>query len=338
MLEGTPRRATRSPRPSRARSAWRLLLTLVSLAASAVAAVVVAARLLGGGQPWPLPKVAPFALLMLPVAVLAVVAAALARRWVPVAMSVMVLAPLLVWEVPQMVPGGGDPAAGAHVVTVATFNTKVGAADAAALVRLVETDHVDVLVLAESSQDFAESLRTLGLSSQLPYVDPGWPRESVLLWSRWKMTQLAPLEGTTDPGPRASVDSPWGPFTLTGLHAVSPTGGRIPAWERDFRGVQAAVEGTQGPQIVAGDFNASLDHGSFRDLLSGAALTDATEEAGLGHGWPALTWPTDRWYLPPLVSIDHVLVKGGIGVSRVATATVPGSDHRALIASLTLGP
>ncbi len=308
----------------------------MSWAATALVVGVVIARQLGGGQPWPLPKVAPFTFLMLPVAVLSGVLALVARRWIALGAALLLLAPLLLWELPDVLPGGDRPAAGAHRLTVMEFNTKVGEADPGALIRAVDDRRVDVLVLAESSADFVQRLQDGGLTARLPYADPGDPGSSVQIWSRWKLTPQQPLPGTTDPGPRALVATPWGPLTVTGLHAISPTGGRIPQWERDLRAVESAERSATGRQVVAGDFNASTDHGPFRDLLDGAGLVDATDRAGIGHGWPTLTWPANRWYLPPLVQIDHVLVKGGVEVDEVSTVEIPGSDHRALVASLAL--
>ena len=285
-----------------------------------------------------MPKVAPFALLMVPFAVVAVVLALVARRWVVLAVSALLLAPLLVWEVPPALPGGDEPVAGSHPLTVMELNTKVGVADPQALLREVEARRVDVLVLTESAPEFVRALLDAGLITRLPYGAPGDPASNVQIWSRWPTSPLAPLPGTTDPGPRAVVRTPWGTVTVTALHAISPSGGRVGDWERDIAAAGTAAAATTGRQVVAGDFNASQDHKPFRDLLNGAGLVDATAEAGLGHGWPAFTWPADRSPVPPLAAIDHVLVRGGVRVSGVSTVAISGSDHFALVASLTLDP
>jgi endonuclease/exonuclease/phosphatase (EEP) superfamily protein YafD len=338
VLDVGPRRASRTLRGART-PWWRLLLGLASWAICVVVAVSVAARVMGGGKPWPMPKVAPFALLMVPFAVLAVVLALVARRWVALAVSVLLLAPLLVWEVPAALPGGDESAAGSHRLTVMEFNTKVGVADPAALLREVEARGVDVLVLAESEGVFLTALLDGGLSSRLRYGDPHDPASTVQIWSRWPVTALPPVNGTMDPGPRAVVQTPWGPVTVIGVHTTSPvSAARIGEWEHDLTAVGAAARATTGRQLVVGDFNAGMDHQPFRNLLSGAGLVDAAAEAGLGHGWPAFTWPADRSPVPPLVGIDHVLVRGGVRVRGVSTVEIAGSDHLALVASLTLDP
>ena len=71
---------------------------------------------------------------------------------------------------------------------------------------------------------------------------------------------------------------------------------------------------------------------SFRQLLS-ERLGDAHEQRG--KGW-ATTWPRDRWPLPPLMRLDHVLISPDIGVRSVREGLGQGSDHRPIIAELVL--
>jgi endonuclease/exonuclease/phosphatase (EEP) superfamily protein YafD len=80
--------------------------------------------------------------------------------------------------------------------------------------------------------------------------------------------------------------------------------------------------------VVAGDFNATVDHAQFRDLLD-HGYSDAAEQSGAGY---LPTYPNDRWY-GPLIGIDHVLVRG-MRAGSVDTYGLPGSDHRALLARL----
>ena len=46
------------------------------------------------------------------------------------------------------------------------------------------------------------------------------------------------------------------------------------------------------------------------------------------------TWPTTGGRLP--LTIDHVLFPAPLGVRRVSLHTIPGSDHRAIVAQLVL--
>jgi endonuclease/exonuclease/phosphatase (EEP) superfamily protein YafD len=80
--------------------------------------------------------------------------------------------------------------------------------------------------------------------------------------------------------------------------------------------------------VVAGDFNATVDHAQFRDLLD-HGYADAAESSGAGY---LPTYPTDRWY-GPLIGIDHVLFRG-MQADSADTYDLPGSDHRAVLARL----
>jgi endonuclease/exonuclease/phosphatase (EEP) superfamily protein YafD len=103
---------------------------------------------------------------------------------------------------------------------------------------------------------------------------------------------------------------------------------------RAWRGAQDELSGwatrTTGPLVVAGDFNASVDHPGMRQLLA-TGLRDAHEVAGAGR---PVTWPNGRM-LPPFVQLDHVLVRG-LDVESADDVRVPGSDHDAVIAHLVV--
>ncbi|MCK2220155.1 hypothetical protein MF672_041115 [Actinomadura sp. ATCC 31491] len=84
-------------------------------------------------------------------------------------------------------------------------------------------------------------------------------------------------------------------------------------------------------RVLAGDFNASLDHRAFRELLE-RGYVDAAAQAGKGL---VPTWPNFR-PVPPIIAIDHVLADERVAVNEVEFADVPGTDHRAVFAELRL--
>jgi endonuclease/exonuclease/phosphatase (EEP) superfamily protein YafD len=84
-------------------------------------------------------------------------------------------------------------------------------------------------------------------------------------------------------------------------------------------------------RILAGDFNATLDHAEFRRVLD-RGYEDAADQVGTGL---RATWPANgRLTLP--VTIDHVIADERCGVRDVRVLPVPGSDHRAVLAVLEL--
>jgi endonuclease/exonuclease/phosphatase (EEP) superfamily protein YafD len=81
------------------------------------------------------------------------------------------------------------------------------------------------------------------------------------------------------------------------------------------------------PVILAGDFNATLDHARLREAIA-RGYVDAA--AALGRG-------LDRTFLTgPPITIDHVLMDRRCGVSEVKVHSVRGSDHRAVLAVVRL--
>jgi endonuclease/exonuclease/phosphatase family metal-dependent hydrolase len=83
-------------------------------------------------------------------------------------------------------------------------------------------------------------------------------------------------------------------------------------------------------RILAGDFNASLDHAAFRTLLD-RGYTDAAEATGDGL---EPTW--SKWPIGPPVTIDHIVVDDRCAVGSYETRDIPGSDHKALISEIVL--
>ena len=88
-----------------------------------------------------------------------------------------------------------------------------------------------------------------------------------------------------------------------------------------------------GPlRVLAGDFNATLDHDALRGLIA-RGYVDAADATGSGL---KPTWPVGK--RPPGITIDHVLVDRRIAVRSYGVHEVRGSDHRAIVAELRVPP
>src|SRR3569833_433197 len=85
---------------------------------------------------------------------------------------------------------------------------------------------------------------------------------------------------------------------IVAVHPISPDVD-TPQWEREIKDLSRAA-GEHGQRILAGDFNAPLDHVAFRTVLS-RGFTDAAEERGAGR---APTGPSAA----AVVTIDHGVV------------------------------
>ncbi|MBC6468833.1 endonuclease/exonuclease/phosphatase family protein [Actinomadura alba] len=261
-----------------------------------------------------------------------IICALVLRRWWAAAAAVIVAAGLVVAVVPRAI-GSGQPAATGPALRVLSSNLQFGRGDAAALVELVRRTGTDVLSVQELTPAAVQRLERAGLTRLLPHmvlVD----REGTTgigIYARHPLRALPPVAGTTYPMPRAELTLPGGVTAeVTAVHPLPPLSDALRRkWNHDLAALPTAGRG--GPaQVVAGDFNATLDHARFRSVLD-RGYDDAADRVGKGL---VPTWGTER--REPALTIDHVLVSRQVAVRRVDVYSIPGSDHRALFADLIL--
>ncbi len=126
-----------------------------------------------------------------------------------------------------------------------------------------------------------------------------------------------------------------GPLHVDAVHPLPPiTAEWTLSWARQLRSLSSPPNDGDTPRhLLAGDFNATMDHYWFRELLD-SGWVDAADARGMGlrstFGGPGAGEP-----VPP-VTLDHVLVDTDVLVEHVSTRPLPGSDHRMLIVRLRL--
>ncbi|MEU8422010.1 endonuclease/exonuclease/phosphatase family protein [Micromonospora sp. NPDC048835] len=267
-----------------------------------------------------------------------VLALALAlRRWWPAALAALAAVALLGTVTPRAL-ASPQPAASGPTVRLLTANLLAGAGDARTLVELVRRHRVDVLTVQEFTPDAQTALDQLGLDTLLPHrqLNPEIGTAGSGLYSRWPITDGGArrnLNGWGFNQAYATVSVPGGPpVRVESAHPSAPYAlNQVGAWRADLT-AQPPATPDGGLRILAGDFNATLDHGPLRALLR-TGYVDAADATGQGLTG---TWgPYDGDLIPP-VTIDHVLVDHRIAVRSVRVLTLPGSDHRPVQATLTL--
>ncbi|MDA0643776.1 endonuclease/exonuclease/phosphatase family protein [Nonomuraea ferruginea] len=265
------------------------------------------------------------------VAALVALACALwARSRAAVAVLLAVCVCLAWLVVPRAV--AGEAPAGGRPLRLLTANLNGGRGDAQVIVDLVRKLDVDVFSVQELTWAARERLTAAGLKELLPYeVTQPMPRgpEGSGIYARHPLRERSGLfRRVGHHMPVAQVALPGGPAVeVVVVHPVAPVPWTVDEWEAGLSNLPPAqAEGP--PRVLAGDFNATLDHVVFRRLL-GTGYTDAAAATGNGL---APTWPNR--VLPPLVAISHVLTDGRGGAVATQVHDVPGSDHRALFADL----
>ena len=236
---------------------------------------------------------------------------------------------------PRAVPRRQPPAAG-PVLRVLTANLLVGRAVAEVVVELVCRQHADVLFVQELTDEAAARLQRAGLGDLLPHraaqPTPNGTRTSI--YARYPLLSGPPAAPVSAARCTARLDLPSGQSVqLACIHAAPPKPPWSPRATARWRSHLSALPAPgAGPCILAGDFNATLDHAQFRRLLR-QGYVDAASQAG--HGL-SLTWGPRPAARPALLAIDHVLTDPRCAVLTTSAHRLTGTDHRALYAELRL--
>ena len=302
------------------------------LAGALVAWTVI--RLLGLERGWPLvplmaftPWVAALAL------VCAAVAAVLGSRVVALVAAVCAVV-LAVAIAPRVVPNRAPADAPGVRLRVLAANVAGNPEAASGFVGLLRRLRPDVVSVVELPPELVRAYDAAGIQSVMPQRVlrplPGFSGTG--LYARIPLRIAPGPEGTTF-AITAAAASPRGaaPLELFAVHVRAPTSpGEAGDWKRDLRALPPTGDG--GLRVLAGDFNATLDHAELRRLLA-RGYHDAAEQAGSGL---RTTWSTDASPLPPTVAIDHVLADRRVRVASARVVTIPGTDHHGVLAELVL--
>lgn len=291
-------------------------------------------RLVGDhSRAWPIMIVAFAPVAAMALVPLGVLAAALHRRWAAaVALGLVVLN--VVWLVPLWTAADGPDRD--RPFGVATVNLQYGWADAAQVVDQVKRWDVDVLATTELTPESAAELRAAGIEKHLPHhvLAPDASAHGSGLWSRHPLTALPEWDGVHRmPGATARVEDR--DVVVRVVHPFRTGRFSAASYRADYATLEkeTARIDPDTPALLLGDFNATRDHGAFRKLL-GDRWRDASEFAGSGL---VPTW-SPRYWIHPLIQLDHVLMSRHFGASEVSTFDLTGSDHQGVVADLWLAP
>jgi endonuclease/exonuclease/phosphatase (EEP) superfamily protein YafD len=283
-------------------------------------------RLLGLERGYPLVPLMAFTPLAGGIGVVATALLSITRRWGPAALAAAATIALACVVLPRVFPHGA--AGRAQPLRIMSANVALDGVDASTVVLLVRRYRPDVLSLQELTPHLAAELERTGLRDLLPHavVNARTGPRGTGLYSHLPLRRAAEPAGTTFAMAAAIVRTPGGSVEAVTVSPPAPDRpSRIGGWRRDLR----ALPHGDAPRILAGDFNATLDHHELRRILS-TGYRDAAATAGAGL---RSTWPQGR-RITPGVAIDHVLVPEAWGVRDFKVLPLPGSDHRAVMAEV----
>lgn len=232
-------------------------------------------------------------------------------------------------------------------IRVMTWNTAGDATQAETIAQTAVAMSADIVTLPETTIEtgtaVAVAMRELGhpmWAYHTEYGTNGWAADSTTLLISPDLGDYSVTTSSTDGSSNTStvpsvvampVDGD-GP-TIVAAHAVAPREDAMTDWAHDLQWLADQCATTD--VIMAGDFNATLDHMARLGVDGGdlGQCSDAASDTGNGA---VGTWPTS---LPALAGapVDHVMT----GSAWRATGSVvlrsldgSGSDHRPLIVQL----
>jgi len=231
-------------------------------------------------------------------------------------------------------------------VRVLTWNTAGEAVSAETIADAILTREVDVVTLPETAESVGERiavmLREQGHPMWVHHVQFGdvengpqaWETTILISPDLGDYSVIASSEdgsSNTSSVPSAVVMpvNGAGP-TIVAVHAVAPRVEAMDRWQTDLDWI--ADQCPEGDFILAGDFNATLDHmaGLGTDGGDMGTCRDAASRTGTGATG---TWPAAY---PALAGapIDHVMASRNWNPTGSLVLDAAGSDHRALVVQL----
>lgn len=224
-------------------------------------------------------------------------------------------------------------------LTVMHFNMFANNFDASAIEAAVAKVKPDMVMLVETNSETFRRLQHSFLA-EFPYQLPERRDEFDAATTFFSRYPIPGGQSIFTVNPRSQLGVFHTPVTVNeqtldfyGMHTASPRSEyRVKIRNQQLletaRYIRAHHDGK--PMIVAGDMNTSPWNDAFRVFMQATGVYNSDRISGVNG-----TWPT--WLPKPLrIPIDHVLVNRGFCGADSHTLLIPGSDHLAVVAKLTL--
>lgn len=203
--------------------------------------------------------------------------------------------------------------------------------------RMVHESDADIVLLQEYSRRDLNLVEEDGELGSYPYtyqhVASG--PESLSVYSRFPLREQEVRDITGFPQMRVVASLGNYDVAIWNVHAHSPVEGNVRQWESDLQHLGKWIREEHLPVVMAGDFNATMQHRPFREIVQ-----DGVREAAQDRGkWFDATWPSVDVAIPTprgVLRLDHVLTKGPLRVDRIWTGSPAGSDHYSVHATINL--
>lgn len=197
---------------------------------------------------------------------------------------------------------------------ILSWNILVGNKNLDEVVKVIDEEQPDVVILIECTPEAEQSLQKLKIDYPYGSWMPSWQGSGIALLSRHPKSKFRTLYpgGLSMPAIELEVDrgAPGGTLSLLAVHTLSPNVGAVKRTEiRDNQLMEIGrwASAKIGPAIAVGDFNVSPWSPSFWRLLEIGSLKDSSWYRAYLPSWPARL---GRLGIP----IDYALVNHDVEV------------------------
>lgn len=237
---------------------------------------------------------------------------------------------VLVPQVQHPVQTAGNPATGSAQLRLAQVNLLQINGQHRQVSQQLKALDADIIAFQEVDEAWADSL-VEKLAATYPYFSlaPQSNNYGMALFSKipLKEVQLRLWQGY--PAISAKVEAAGQDTLILSLHAASPiTRTRFRARNQQLKAAARLIKEAKLPTLVLGDLNTVPWDSALQPLLKAAGLQDSR-----GTHYTA-TWPSPlgKWGIP----IDYVLHSSHWQRISHRSIPIPGSDHKAMLATLSM--
>lgn len=214
----------------------------------------------------------------------------------------------------------------------------------------IEAERPDIIALQEYFGEQSSELHPL-LEAQYPYFAQcrGGKRANIAIYSKLPFSEAEEDGACPDDayGKQRTARilasfAPEGgvPFSVLTTHLDWPLPVRRQA--KQFEELTLAVNETEGPLLVVGDFNSTSWSYAMRDFATRTMLERQTRNVvtfPLRFTVPHRLFPDGLMETMPVLPLDHVLTRGGVAVHDVRASADTGSDHLPIVVRFSVeGP
>jgi endonuclease/exonuclease/phosphatase (EEP) superfamily protein YafD len=205
------------------------------------------------------------------------------------------------------------------------------------MIQQIEAVNPDVLVICEANIHLIDRMKHLHAQYPHRMEVERWPgthwrvSSGTALWSRFefKASEVHTLRGAKIQAIHALLKVNGQTVDVFAVHFPSPVNQtQIRQRNAGFQELTELLDPTN-PVLILGDLNHTVTAHTMREFLKANRLRSVFRDRGMRATWPEPLYPFG-------VAIDHILYRGPMRATKVASLDGMGSDHRMLLAEIQL--